>query len=65
MVPTVAAQTPAQAGMSSNTIDLSALMSAQAVDESMFTLSLGEEFSNADGLIPPSDVAELDKRKKA
>ncbi|CAK0796861.1 unnamed protein product, partial [Prorocentrum cordatum] len=24
-----------------------------------------QEFSNADGLIPPSDVAELDKRKKA
>ncbi|CAK0874185.1 unnamed protein product, partial [Prorocentrum cordatum] len=65
MVPSVEAQTTAQAGVSPNTIDLSALMSAQAVDESMFTLSLGEEFSNADGLIPPSDVAELDKRKKA
>eukprot|EP00959_Pyramimonas_sp_CCMP1952_P397603 8331566-Pyramimonas_sp.AAC.1 len=42
MVPTVAAQTPAQAGVSPNTIDLSALMSAQAVDESLFTLPLGE-----------------------
>eukprot|EP00959_Pyramimonas_sp_CCMP1952_P230887 4826503-Pyramimonas_sp.AAC.1 len=31
----------------------------------MFSISLGEEFSNASGLMEQSDVDELDRRKKA
>ncbi|CAK0802273.1 unnamed protein product, partial [Prorocentrum cordatum] len=65
MVPTVAAAGAQQAAAPNNTIDLSALLSAQSVDDSLFTLSLGEEFSNADGLLEQSDVEELDRRKKA
>eukprot|EP00959_Pyramimonas_sp_CCMP1952_P343615 7197361-Pyramimonas_sp.AAC.1 len=51
-------------GQASNTIDLSALLSAQAVDDSLFSISLGAEFDNGDGLIEQKDMEELDRRKK-
>eukprot|EP00959_Pyramimonas_sp_CCMP1952_P039322 823217-Pyramimonas_sp.AAC.1 len=64
MVPTVAAAGAQQSVAPSSTIDLSALLSAQSVDEPMITISLGEEFSNADGPTGQSDAGELDKWRR-
>ena len=45
-------------------IDLPYLMGATSVDEPMFTISLGADFSNDDGLIDQSDMGDIEKRKK-
>ncbi|CAK0798882.1 unnamed protein product, partial [Prorocentrum cordatum] len=49
----------------STTIDLSALLSDQVVEDSAITINLGAEFSNEDGALDASVAEEIDKRKKA
>eukprot|EP00959_Pyramimonas_sp_CCMP1952_P017696 375323-Pyramimonas_sp.AAC.1 len=47
-------------------IDLSPLLGAdeKEISESMFTVNLGPEFDNSDGLMDENDLKEVERRKQ-
>ena len=47
------------------TIDLSAMLNTQVLKESMFSLHLGAEFDNSDGVMDQSGMGEVESRRAA
>ncbi|CAK0802316.1 unnamed protein product, partial [Prorocentrum cordatum] len=47
------------------TIDLSAMLTSCDLDDSMFSLNMGVDFDNDDGVVTQADIEELERREAA